>query len=193
MWPSITTCVHRSIYSYLSCQRVRSVTQRPFGTIEPLTIPEEPWKLLSWNSIPGSPLPDRFNSILKVIHLADKDGTLHEIYREYESWATGQPNFQKHMKVSLHIQDHNCVWPRKCIHLAGHKRNQQAPWYPTTPGSSVPPKDQWTIRYCQQGCQALHTSTWYYQDDWETPLPIAKFVYNNNNHISRKVSLFKAN
>lgn len=68
MWLSITAYRHRYIYSFHSCQRLKVVTQRPFGTLQPLPISAGPWTDISYDFMTRFPLYFQFDSILTVIH-----------------------------------------------------------------------------------------------------------------------------
>lgn len=93
-----------------------------------------------------------------------KDGALYTLYRDYGSWATGQPDVETCTEASQHIKD--CVWTRKCLHISVHKATPQTPRYLITHFCGVPSKDWWAIRIPNQTFeQHVCHFTQYYQDD----------------------------
>ena len=55
-----------------SCLRVKSSTQKPFGTLEPLPIPTGPWTDVSYNLITDLPESRLCDSILTVVECLKK-------------------------------------------------------------------------------------------------------------------------
>jgi hypothetical protein len=66
-WPSMNSFVNRYVDGCDSCLRVKSSTQKPFGTLEPLPIPAGPWTDISYDLITDLPLSNNCDSILTVI------------------------------------------------------------------------------------------------------------------------------
>jgi hypothetical protein len=65
-WPSMKKFVNRYVDGCKSCQRAKTSTQAPFGTLELLPIPAGQWTDVSNNLITDLPKSNGFDSILTV-------------------------------------------------------------------------------------------------------------------------------
>ena len=66
-WPSMKRFINQYVDGCDSCQRVKSTTHKPFGTLEPLPIPAGPWTDISYDLITDLPGSNGADSILTVV------------------------------------------------------------------------------------------------------------------------------
>lgn len=66
-WPSQKAYVNQYVDGCDSCLRIKSSTQKPFGTLQPLPIPAGPWTDISYDLITKLPTSNGYDSILTVV------------------------------------------------------------------------------------------------------------------------------
>ncbi|CAI7900352.1 unnamed protein product [Closterium sp. NIES-54] len=74
-WPRMAADLQQFVTSCDTCQRMKSSKQKKTGLLQPLPVPEQPWKVVSLNFITGLPSTSRgHDSILVVIDKFSKMG-----------------------------------------------------------------------------------------------------------------------
>jgi hypothetical protein len=66
-WPSMKMFINQYIDQCLDCQQNKNQHTRLHGKLQPLPIPESPWKFISYDYIPDLPKSNGFNAILVVV------------------------------------------------------------------------------------------------------------------------------
>lgn len=192
-WLLMTAYMHRYIDWCNSSQRVKYVTHKPCSTLEPLPQTEGTWMSIICNFITGSLWSERFDSILTMIDQLTNTAHLKECT---DTMVVKRPEDQilrymwkLHGKPKTILSD----WWSICILQVTKERNKHL-WI------ELPPYMVCHLRTNGQSDidnkdvkQYVEDLTQYYQDDWKTLMPTAKFGYNNNKYATIWVSLFKDN
>ncbi|KAE8671820.1 hypothetical protein F3Y22_tig00111917pilonHSYRG00118 [Hibiscus syriacus] len=90
-WSHMGNDVEAYVKTCLVCQQDKIEQKKPVGLLQPLQIPERPWKSLSMDFIIGLPVTDGFSSIMEVLErVVQVDGIKLELLDECSStdgWA----------------------------------------------------------------------------------------------------------
>ena len=183
------------------CQRNKSVRHKPFGQLQPLNIPNRPWKSISLDFIVKLP-PSKgllwhteaeFDSILVVVDRATKMACfipcnesmtafdLALLYFHYVFPYFGIPQEVVSDRGTLFTS----AFIRSLCELTSIEQNLSSAFHPQTDGQ--------TERVNQVLEQYLRIFVDYDQAKWVQLLPTAAFAYNNSFHESIKMSPFYAN
>ena len=65
-WPGMQTFICQYILSCEQCSRVKNVTHKPYGLLQPFEIPNQPWQSISIDYIVKLPLSHGYDSIWVV-------------------------------------------------------------------------------------------------------------------------------
>ncbi|KAI7943923.1 hypothetical protein MJO28_011451 [Puccinia striiformis f. sp. tritici] len=192
-WPAMRKFIYAYVDGCDSCQRVKPVTQKPFGTLEPLPIPAGPWTDISYDLITDLPESNSYNCILTVVDRLTK--MAHFIPCTKELNASGLADLMLRHVWKLHGTPKSIVSDRGSIFVSqltkeldkrlGIKLHPSTAYHPRTDGQSE------IVNKAVE--QYIRHFVCYRQDDWEPLLATAEFTYNNNEHTATGVSPFKAN
>ncbi|KAA1116677.1 hypothetical protein PGT21_050140 [Puccinia graminis f. sp. tritici] len=192
-WPSMKSFVNRYVDGCDSCLRVKSSTQKPFGTLEPLPIPAGPWTDISYDLITDLPLSNNCDSILTVIDRLTKMAHFLPCNKSMNSEQLADLMLKQVWK--LHGTPKTIVSDRGSVFISqitqeldkqlGIRLHPSTAYHPRTDGQSEI-ANKAVEQYLRHFVQ-------YRQDNWEPLLATAEFAYNNNDHVSIGVSPFKAN
>ncbi|WAR56379.1 hypothetical protein PtB15_7B227 [Puccinia triticina] len=180
VWNGQKKFVNQYVDGCDSCQRVKALTQQPFGTLEPLPIPAGPWTDISYDLITDLPESRSHDSILTVVDRLTK--MAHFIPCRKSMNAEQLADLMAEHVWKLHSTPKTIVSDRGSIFVSqitleldnrlGIRLQPSTVYHPRTDGQS----------------EIANKA-----DDWAPLLATAEFAYNNNDHMSTGVSPFKAN
>nr|AAS66950.1 polyprotein [Melampsora lini] len=192
-WKSMKAFVNNYVDGCQSCQRVKSRTEKPFGTLQPLPIPQGPWQDICYDLITDLPLSDGFDSILTVVDRLTKMAHFISCKKSMNSddlaelmikevWRLhGTPNTITSDRGNVFISRITKDFHKRL----GIKTQSSTAYHPQTDGQT-----EITNKAVEQFIRHFAS---YKQDNWNSLLPFAEFSYNNNQHSAIGVSPFKAN
>uniref|UniRef100_A0A8C5WCE5 Gypsy retrotransposon integrase-like protein 1 n=1 Tax=Leptobrachium leishanense TaxID=445787 RepID=A0A8C5WCE5_9ANUR len=192
-WPSVKKDVAAFVLSCPICARNKQPRARPAGLLQPLALPQHPWKDLSMDFIVDLPPSRQHTTIFVVVDRCTK--MAHFIP------AIGLPTAAQTATLfireifRLHGIPHSIVsdrgsqftsrfWSQMCRSLK-ISRYLSSAFHPQSNGQTER-TNQTLEQYLR--CYATHL-----QDDWLDILPLAEFAYNNQVHSSTRLSPFYAN
>jgi hypothetical protein len=65
-WPGMTTYIRRYVQACDTCSRIKAPRHKPFGLLQPLSIPHRPWQAITMDFIVKLPESRGYDSILVV-------------------------------------------------------------------------------------------------------------------------------
>ena len=192
-WPHLRNYVENYIRSCDACCRSKCPRHRPYGLLQPLPVPDGPWKSISMDFITDLPSSKGFDSILTVVDRFTKMTHFLPCTKTINSQETAdlvmREVFRHHGLPDDIISDRgpqfiSTFWK----HLFGLLQidcKLSSSYHPETDGQ--------TERTNQTVEQYLRCFINYQQDDWVDYLHFAEFSYNNSVHSSTKITPFFAN
>ena len=198
-WPKLRSFVEKYVNSCETCSRNKPVRHAPFGELQSLPIPSQPWESISMDFIvklPRSLDPisrASFDSIFVVVDRLTKMAYFIPCNEDMNAPEFAQlflqNIFTQHGLPSSIVSDRGSVFTsnfvRSLCHLAGIQQKMSTAFHPQTDGQ--------TERINQVLEQYLRIYCNYQQDDWVSHLALARFAYNNSEHSSTKTTPFFAN
>ena len=176
-----------------TCQRIKDSRHSPYGLLQPLPIPEGPWKSVSMDFIVKLPLSYGFDSILVVVDRFSKMAHFIACNEAISSLGLALLYFNNVFK--LHGLPHEIISDRgpvfvskfwtELLKVLGTKAKHSSAFHPQTDGQ--------TERVNSVLEQYLRGYVNMQQDNWSQLLCMAEFSYNNSVHSSIKCSPFFAN
>lgn len=192
-WNSMKTYINKYVDGCQSCQRVNARTNKPFGSLQPLPIPQGPWIDICYDMITVLPESDGYDSISTVVDRFSKMAHFIPCQKTMSSEELAKLMLRNVWKI--HGTPRTITSDRGNIFISkltkemnaflGIRTQSSTAYHPQTDGQS-----EITNKSVEQ---YLRHFVSYKQDDWNDLLPIAEFSYNNNFHVSIGMSLFKAN
>jgi transposase InsO family protein len=192
-WPGMRRYIQDYCSGCDTCNRTKAPRHKPFGLLQPLSVPSRPWQSISMDFIIKLPISKGFDSILVVV---DRHSKMVHFFPTVESLSSSElaKLFLEHV-FKLHglpdsiISDRggqfiSHFW-RSLLHLLKIK--------PATSTSHHPQTDGQTERTNQTLEAYLRAYCSYQQDDWSDYLPLAEFAHNNLENASTKQSPFYVN
>ena len=179
-WPKMRKSVQDFIQSCLSCQRNKSSTQRPFGLLTPLEIPDSRWHTVTMDWIMDLPVSaGGHNAIMvivdkltKYVHLVPttKESSSEDVARLFIAHV-----YQYHGLPKVLISDRDPrftsgFWRSFCKQLGMQPRYSTA-FHPQTDGQT-----ERTNRVLEEVLRHFIDGE---HKQWEELLPLAAFAMNN--------------
>jgi len=179
-WPKMRPAVQDFVKSCLSCQRNKSSTQRPFGLLSPLDIPDSRWHTVTMDWIMDLPPSAQGNNAIMVIvdkltkyvHLVPttKESSSEDVARLFIAHV-----YQYHGLPKVLISDRDTrftsgFWRSFCKHLGMQPRYSTA-FHPQTDGQT-----ERTNRVLEEVLRHFIDGE---HKQWEELLPLAAFAMNN--------------
>ncbi|MBW0480052.1 hypothetical protein O181_019767 [Austropuccinia psidii MF-1] len=174
------------VSSCQQCSRNKNIHHKKFGIPKPLPIPNGPWISLSMDFITQLPLSNSFDSILVIVDIFSKMEvfipTMSSITSLDLAHASIKNIFSKHGLPSIIVSDIGALffssfWTNLCQKLK-ISRDLSTAYHPEADGQT------------ESVNQILEQYLWiylsYYQDYWNTSLPLVEFSYNSSDHSSTK-------
>ena len=198
-WPKLRSFVEKYINSCETCNRNKPVRHAPFGELQSLPVPSQPWESISMDFIvklPRSLDPisrASFDSIFVVVDRLTKMAYFIPCNEDMNAPEFAQlflqNIFTQHGLPQSIVSDRGSVFTsnfvRSLCQLAGIQQKMSTAFHPQTDGQ--------TERINQVLEQYLRIYCNYQQDDWVSHLALARFAYNNSEHSSTKTTPFFAN
>ena len=192
-WPRLRHFVEEYVRSCDICCRSKSPRHRSYGLLQPLPIPETPWKSISLDFITDLPVSKGFDAILTVVDRFTKMAHFLPCTKSITSQETAdlvmREVFKHHGLPDDIISDRgpqfiSKFWKHmfKLLHISV---KLSSGYHPETNGQ--------TERTNQTLEQYLRCFINYQQDDWVDYMHLAEFAYNNSTHSSTGYSPFFAN
>ena len=192
-WRGMATAVEAYVRSCDACQRNKVVRHAPFGLLNPLPIPSQPWSSISLDWITDLPPSNYHDAILVVVDRLTKQALFIPTTKSLPASDVASL-FLQHV-VRVHgipesiVSDRDPIftshfWGR-LLDLMQMKANRSTAFHPQTDGQ--------TERLNSVLEQYLRIHTDYQQTDWAGLLPMAEFSYNNSKHSATTMSPFFAN
>ena len=192
-WPSMKMFINLYIQQCVNCQQNKNRHTRLHGKLQPLPIPEQPWKFISYDYIPDLPESNGFNAILVVVDRFTK--MAHFVpartndTAEITAMRIRRNIWRLHGLPTDTVSDRgpqfNAALLRGLYEHLGIKPRFSTAFHPETDGQTE--RTNATLE------AYLRMYTGFRQDDWEDYLDVAEFAYNNREHTSTGVSPFFAN
>ncbi|RXW13329.1 hypothetical protein EST38_g12526 [Candolleomyces aberdarensis] len=192
-WPRIYTYVRRYVAACDTCNRIKIPRHKPYGLLKPLEIPERPWKSISMDFIVKLPKSHNYDSIWVVCDRLTRAAhfvpCVEDMSAQDLAWLFIDRIFRYHGLPDSIVSDRGSVfisnfWKALTSRLDIKARHSTA-YHPRTDGLTER-TNQSLETYLRAYCS-------YQQDDWVDYLPLAEFVFNNNENSSTKQSPFFAN
>ena len=193
-WPDMKEEINIYVKTCEICQRTKIRRHRPYGKLESLPIPSEPWEEIAMDFITGFPpsttMYGVFDSILVVVCRYTKMAVYIPVRKTITAavLATlfinrivckfGMPKGIVTDRGSLFTSN---FWSEFCYMLK-IKRKLSTAFHPQTDGQ--------TERQNQSLEQYLRAFSNDRQDNWASLLPLAEFAYNNSVHSTTKMTPF---
>jgi transposase InsO family protein len=192
-WPNMRTMAQEYVRSCVSCGRNKARRHKPYGTLQPLPVPERPWHSISMDFIEQLPTSSGFTSILVIVDRLSKQAifipstdtvTAIDIAQLFLIHVFSKHGIPSHISsdrgsefVSHFFRSLGTVLNIKLHFTSGHhpSANGQAERVNQT-------LEQYLRFYCN-----------YQQTNWSDLLPLAEFAYNNAPSETTGISPFFAN
>lgn len=191
-WPGLRRQVKDFIKHCVICQQMKIERQKTSGLLQPLPIPEQPWKSVSIDFIVKLPLSNGYDSICVIVDRLSKMAHFVPCNETITASSTAELFLQNVFK--LHGLPDDIVSDRgpqfrshfwtALLDLLGIKANRSTAYHPQSDGQ--------TERVNQTLEQYLRCFINDRQDNWADLLPCAEFSYNNAWNVSTKCSPFFA-
>jgi len=193
-WPKMETDVRAFIKSCDTCMRNKKSRHRKFGLLQPLEVPERPWKSIEIDFLCGLPPSKGFTVIMVVVDRFSK--MIHLIpFKDIPNATQTAKAFIKHI-YKLHGLPYDIItdrgsqftsefWQEFLFLLSVHSK------IATTDHHETVGQVERCNSYIEQYLRCFSRS--FYHDDWLDFLPLAEFAYNNSIHPSTNESPFFIN
>ena len=188
--------LRKTLKSYIRncpiCQKIKSVTRKPYGTLYPLPVPKTPWEFLSMDFITNLPLVDGYDAICTFVDCYTKQAHFipcsTKINAEQLAKLYIKNIFKLHGLSRVMIGDRDTKFTsqywRTLMKEMKTKLNLSSAYHPQTDGQT-----ERTHRTIEQILRAfVHRQ----HINWLNDLPLAEFSYNNTRHSSTKYSPFES-
>ena len=192
-WPDSRTFVMDYIASCGPCTRNKPRRHKPYGLLQSLPIPEQPWHSISMDHIEQLPLSRGHDSILVVVDRFSKmaifiattvTATSKDLAGEFLRFVASKHGCPQDIVSDRGSKFVSKFW-RAVTERLGIKRNLSTAYHPQSDGQ--------TERVNQTLEQYIRMYCAYQQDDWYDWLPLAEIAYNNSKHSASGQSPFFIN
>jgi len=192
-WPQMWKAVKDYVLSCDTCSRSKNPRHRPYGLLQPLPIPKQPWSSVSMDFITDLPPSKSFDTIFVVVDRLTKMAHFIPCKKSITGEETARlflDNIYRYHGLPDDIvsdrgpQFVSKFW-RSLFEILKVQIKLSSAFHPQTDGQ--------TERVNQVLEQYLRCNINYQQDDWTLHLPLAEFAYNNTVHASTQQTPFYAN
>ena len=192
-WPNISRFVKDYIRTCDLCQRSKPPRHRPYGLLQPLPVPEQPWSSISLDHIVDLPISSGFDAILVVVCRLTKmahfipcmsTDTANDFARLFEKNIHRLHGLPKDIVSDRGTLFTSAFWRDVCRQL-DIKQNLSTAFHPQSDGQ--------TERVNAIVEQYLRTYSDYLQTNWALMLSLAEFAYNNTASSTTNMTPFYAN
>jgi len=192
-WPSLQSDVKAFISSCTTCNQTKVPRHKPYGLLQPLLVPKQPWTDISMDVIKGLPLSKEFDCVLTVVDRFSKQAIFIPCDKHLDSpelaWLFITHIFSKHGVPAHASLDQGSEFMSEFSKSLGKLLDMQlhftSGWHPSVNGQAEQ-LNQTLEQYLRIYCN-------YQQLNWSDLLPLAEFAYNNALNATTRVSPFFAN
>ena len=193
VWPGLRTFVISFCKSCTNCARAKTPRHKPYGTLQQLPIPEQPWNSISMDFIEQLPESAGYTAILVIVDRLTKQTIFIPTYDTITSPQLAElfvlHVFSKHGVPSHVTSDRGSEFVSHFFRSLAKALDMRLHF---TSGYH-PEGDGQTERMNQTLEQYLRIYCNYQQDNWSSLLPLAEFAYNNAPNATTGISPFFAN
>ncbi|CAD6922683.1 unnamed protein product [Tilletia controversa] len=193
-WPGMDDMVRKYIKTCDLCQRIKPSTHKPYGALDPLSAPSNPWSSVSMDFI--TDLPKSRSGFTAIFVVVDRFSKMVHFYPCNMDGLDALATAKLFLKViALHGVPDSIVSDRdprfksafwqSLMKLLGVKLNISSAYHVQTDGQTE--RTNRTLEHI------LRPYFSYQQDDWDELLPMAEFAVNNAPSATTGVSPFQAN
>ena len=192
-WPGMRRYIRSYVSSCEHCARIKHSTHKPYGLLQPLDIPDRPWKSITMDFIVKLPPSHGYDAIwvicdrmTRAAHFIPIQETMDapELARLYLDRV-----FRHHGFPQAIISDRGSIFVSsfftQLMKICGVKMKPSTAFHPQTDGLTER-TNQTLETYLRAYCS-------YQQDDWVDYLALAEFVFNNTLNSSTQQTPFFAN
>jgi hypothetical protein len=196
-WDGIRKDVEDWVHDCLLCTKAKAPKHAPHGLLNPLPIPDGPWKEVTMDFITELP-PSTFLATVydQILVIVDRFSKMAHYIPFKSTWGakelaeTWLREIVRHHPTPVRIiSDRGPIMNSKYwdtfLHYLGSKRVLTSAFHPQTDGQ--------TERQNQTLEQYLRIFCSLEQDDWSTWLSIAEFAYNDSRHSITGYTPFEMN
>lgn len=193
-FPGMRQFVKTYVNGCHTCARNKPTRHKPFGPLQPLPIPQRPWKSISIDAIVKLPTSNGYDSIMVIVDRRTKQAhfvpfteegfdspKLAQLYRKHIFRLHGLPDDITSDRGSIFVSN----FTKELNKSLGITSNTSTAFHPQTDGQTER-VNQVLEQYLRHYCNDL-------QNDWTSYLDLAEFAYNNSVHTSTKFTPFEAN
>jgi transposase InsO family protein len=191
-WPQFGKHIRKYIRTCDSCQRIKSLNEKPFGLLHPLEIPNERWESISMDFITNVPQTKHtkydaitvfVDRLTKRIHLAASKttDTAIDVARTFIKEIFRYHGLPKSIVSDRDSKFTSKFWKALTKQL-GIELKMSTAYHPETDGQTE--RANRTIE------DMLRHYISYKQDDWDMHLPIIEYAYNDSVNASTKMTPF---
>ncbi len=192
-WPGARQFIRRYVSTCEICQRIKAPRHKPYGLLQPLDIPDRPWKAITMDFIVKLPLSHRCDSIWVVCDRLTRAAhfipTVETLRAPDLAWLFIDRIFRYHGVPESIVSDRGSLFVSKFW----NELARQLQFSLDTSTAYHPRTDGLTERTNQTLETYLRAYCSYQQDDWVDYLPLAEFAYNNLENASTGHTPFYAN
>ena len=191
-WPTMRKYIKDYVVNCEICIRNKSSHHKPYGLLQPLSVPDTPWSSISVDFITQLPASNEYTAICVFVDRFSKMALFVPTTNQVDAEETCKL-FMKHVFCHFGVpedivSDRGVTFTSKftqaMMKALKVKQKLSTAFHPQTDGQ--------TERINSILEQYLRCYINYQQSDWSEYLPIAQFAYNNSKHSSTDVSPFYA-
>jgi hypothetical protein len=192
-WPDLRQSVRQYVQSCITCGRNKPRRHKPYGSLQPLPLPDRPWDSISMDFIEELPNSNGNNSILVVVDRLSKqvvfipttvNCSAEDVARLFLIHVFSKHGVPQHVSSDRGSEFVSHFF-RSLSALLGITIHFTSGYHPEANGQ-VERMNQSLEQYLRIYCS-------YHQDNWDELLPLAEFTHNNTPSDSTGISPFYAN
>ncbi|KAI3792250.1 hypothetical protein L2E82_06124 [Cichorium intybus] len=192
-WPGMKRDVGHFVENCLTCLQVKANHQKPYGAVQPLTVPKKKWDEITMDFITKLPrTPRGYDSIWVIVDRLTKSAHFIPIREDFQVSKLAEiytrEVVKRHGVPTSIISDRDSrfnshFWQSFQKHF-GTKALLSTAYHPQTDGQS-----ERTIQTLEDMLRACIID---FGGSWEDHLPLVEFAYNNTYHSSIQMAPFEA-
>jgi len=192
-WPGMRRFICSYVTSCEHCQRIKHSTHKPYGLLQPLNIPNHPWRSISMDFIVKLPKSHGYDSIWVICDRMTRAAHFVPICESMDAPELSRlfldRIFHHHGFPDAIISNRGSIFISSfftnLMKLCGVKMKPSTAYHPQTDGLTEC-TNQTLETFLRGFCS-------YQQDDWVDYLALAEFSFNNSLNSSTQQTPFFAN